>query len=336
MLTLLSLLALTPPAFPVSAQTLPQSGRLSVIGEVVWTEPSLPFNSPFATGVVVSGALGVDLSTAPTQVGAQGLAYDTLPGVNRIDAGFGWLLSSAVTSTLTPLTIVNGVMGQPDSISFEQSLQLTSGLPPGDSRVVLSVIDAQGDAWSSPEIGLLPTRIEASLALGLTATISVIDVSDQLLALIEVDALELDLSGEAGCPGFPNSSGLPGRLLGIGSRAVTDNSFTLSADRLPANTFGFFLVAPSNGFVLNPGGFLGFLCVSGPVGRFVGPGEVQNSGPGGVLSLALDLTNLPTPLGSESIAPGETRYFQAWHRDNPSLPLGFPTNFSSSLAVTFK
>lgn len=47
-------------------------------------------------------------------------------------------------------------------------------------------------------------------------------------------------------------------------------------------------------------------------------------------SLTLDLTNVPTPTGSESLMAGETRYFQMWHRDANPTPT---SNFSNGLSI---
>ena len=76
----------------------------------------------------------------------------------------------------------------------------------------------------------------------------------------------------------------------------------------------------------------GALCIVGNVGRFVGPGQVQSSGQGGVLHLRLQLNALPTPTGPIPVQPGPTWTFQFWHRDaNPSVT----SNLTGALAVTF-
>ena len=51
------------------------------------------------------------------------------------------------------------------------------------------------------------------------------------------------------------------------------------------------------------------------------------------MSLSIDLTNIPSPLGSVSVTPGSTWNFQAWHRD--STPLGASSNFTDAVSVTF-
>ena len=84
----------------------------------------------------------------------------------------------------------------------------------------------------------------------------------------------------------------------------------------------------------NPGGSDGNLCLGGSIGRYVGPGQIVNSGATGSFTLPLDLTQTPTPTGLVAIAAGETWNFQAWHRDAVG---GFATsNFTDGLAVQFQ
>ena len=341
MLTLLALSTLAVASPPRAPQGVgPQSARVDFAGEIVWTNPTMSSNL-FTVGDLAYGSIGVDLSVAPTQIGSSSLGYVTSLDTNQAILGSRWVLETLGPSTLTRLVIEDGVAGSPDTMTFEQSLRGYSQLPPGGARVVLSVTDTDGDGWSSPEVGLLPSRIESSAAAGLTATLMVLDVLDNVLAQADLAWLEIDVTGEAGCGGYANTTGLPGRLTGVGSRAVADNSFSIVADRLPSQTFGMFIVSSSDGFYINPGGFTGFLCLGSGVGRFMGPGEVQNSGMSGTMTLSFDLTSMPTVHGFESIAAGETRYFQLWHRDFPHGPAagsgtGTGSNFTSSLAVTFE
>ena len=135
-------------------------------------------------------------------------------------------------------------------------------------------------------------------------------------------------------PGTANSTGLPGVMEASGSTVAASNNLTLRAINLPASSFGFFLTSTAQGFVANPGGSSGNLCLSGAVGRYVGPGQIQNSGPAGVIELALDLTMTPTPSGLVSVSAGETWNFQAWHRDVVGGTV--TSNFTDGLEVTFQ
>ncbi len=140
--------------------------------------------------------------------------------------------------------------------------------------------------------------------------------------------------GVADCdPAVLNSTGQPGTLTGTGSPLVASNALALTASHLPPNEFGLFLASPDAGLVAGAGGGQGTLCLSGPIGRFQGPGQLQSSGPSGVLSIPVDLTQIPSPSGFASILIGEQWHFQVWHRDqNP----GPTSNFTNGLVVEFE
>ena len=135
-------------------------------------------------------------------------------------------------------------------------------------------------------------------------------------------------------PAVPNSSGLSGCIRASGSASVSANDLVLEARDLPLNSFGFFLTSDVLALTPNPGGSMGILCLGGSIGRYVGPGEIRNSGALGVFSLAVDLTRHPTPTGSVAVAPGDTWNFTAWFRDVD--PTGASTsNFTSVIEITF-
>ncbi|MEM1452791.1 MAG: hypothetical protein AAGI22_27045, partial [Planctomycetota bacterium] len=117
-------------------------------------------------------------------------------------------------------------------------------------------------------------------------------------------------------PGNPNSTGASSEILAGGSPMASANDVTLVASNIPTNSFGFFLTSRTQGFTSMPGGSQGNLCLAGSIGRYVGPGQIQNSGQLGEFSLALDLTQTPTPTGFVTIQAGETWNFQGWHRDS--------------------
>ena len=136
-------------------------------------------------------------------------------------------------------------------------------------------------------------------------------------------------------PAVVNSSGAPAIMTAIGSRTVADNNVTLVASSMPANTFGFFLTSQTQGLVMNPGGSLGHLCLGGAIGRYVGAGQITNSGATGTITLVLDLTATPSPTGLVSISAGETYNFQSWFRD--ALPGGpSSSNFTDGAEIVFQ
>jgi len=133
-------------------------------------------------------------------------------------------------------------------------------------------------------------------------------------------------------PGVANSTGLPGRLRSIGDPAASGDNLTLLLDQLPPQSFTFLLVSPMRGIVPGAGGSQGTLCVVGPIGRYVGPGQVQLVRSSGMASLQLDLPQTPTPGGLVPVVAGQRWHFQAWYRDqNPTST----SNFTNGLTVDF-
>ena len=134
-------------------------------------------------------------------------------------------------------------------------------------------------------------------------------------------------------PAVVNSSGQSATTRASGSASVAANNLTLTAARLPQSSFGFFLTSRTQGFVQNPGGSSGHLCLSGAIGRYVGPGQIKNSGTQGTFDLLLNLAQTPTPTGFVQVLTGQTWNFQCWHRDAVG---GVPTsNFTDGLSVLF-
>ena len=136
------------------------------------------------------------------------------------------------------------------------------------------------------------------------------------------------------CSTNPNSTGDPAVISASGSNFVAQNDLVLECEDMPTNSFAFFLTSMTQGFTMNPGGSQGNLCLSGSVGRYVGPGQIQQAGAGGMVSLAIDLNQHPTPNGLVSVQAGETWNFQCWFRDSAG---GMATsNFSDGYEVTFQ
>lgn len=135
-------------------------------------------------------------------------------------------------------------------------------------------------------------------------------------------------------PAVVNSTGGSASMSASGSTLVANNDLTLITDGMPLNSFGFFLTSTSQGFVTNPGGSQGNLCLGGAIGRYVGPGQVQNSGSSGGISLVIDNSMHPTPTGLVQVVAGETWNFTAWFRDSNGMG-GATSNFSDGLEVLF-
>jgi hypothetical protein len=135
-------------------------------------------------------------------------------------------------------------------------------------------------------------------------------------------------------PAVPNSTGSSTRITATGSNVVALNDVTLATSDMPNNAFGFFLTSQTQGMVAQPGGSLGVLCLSGAIGRYVGPGQIQNSGGAGGFQYMIDLTVHPTPTGIVQVQAGETWNFQCWHRD--SVGGAAVSNFSDAISISFQ
>ncbi|MEC7233420.1 MAG: hypothetical protein VX015_03095 [Planctomycetota bacterium] len=131
------------------------------------------------------------------------------------------------------------------------------------------------------------------------------------------------------CAGQPNSTGSASVMSASGSTNVSQNDVTLSVDGLPANQFGLFITSQTPILAPNPGGSNGDLCIGGSLGRIT---TLVNSGSTGDVSLALDLTGIPNSNALYAVAPGDTVYFQLWHRDTAAP--GF-SNFSPGIQIAF-
>ncbi len=132
-------------------------------------------------------------------------------------------------------------------------------------------------------------------------------------------------------PAVANSAHGTGAHLALSGTNISQfAALELAVTDLPPQTFGFFLTSTARDMVAMPGGSQGTLCLGGSIGRFVGPGQIQNSGAQGAFSLTVDPRTLPSPGGPVLPSFGETWNFQAWYRDaNP----GVTSNFSSAASV---
>jgi hypothetical protein len=166
------------------------------------------------------------------------------------------------------------------------------------------------------------------LALG-RASNSVFMVGGATVRLLDPQPIGAGYCG----PAALNSTGRAATCTARGSDVAAWNDVTLVASDLPLNASAYFLNSPSQGFVAQPGGSQGNLCLAGSIGRYVGVGQIQSSGAQGRVELRLDLVNTPTPTGATIVIAGSTWNFQCWFRDqNPTST----SNFTDGLQATFR
>jgi hypothetical protein len=138
--------------------------------------------------------------------------------------------------------------------------------------------------------------------------------------------------GENVCFGTVNSTGFAGTLTALGSPIVADNSLALEAACCPPESFGLVITSSSNGGPIQsiPAGE-GVLCIdNSQVGRF---SPMMTNATGNRVQ-SVDLGAIPTHVGTAAALPGDTYYFQFWHRD--SLGGVATSNLTSAISVLFE
>ncbi|MFT7678783.1 MAG: hypothetical protein ACI8QC_002780 [Planctomycetota bacterium] len=135
-------------------------------------------------------------------------------------------------------------------------------------------------------------------------------------------------------PGVVNSSGMSGIIGASGSNIVADNNLIITASQVPTAQFAYMIASRTQGFVANPGGSTGNLCVLGDIARFNRAGEV-GAIVAGEFSLVMPLGDFPEPpTNGVSVLAGDVWNFQCWHRD---IAGGVPTsNFTDAVEVTMQ
>ncbi|MFT7676349.1 MAG: hypothetical protein ACI8QC_000319 [Planctomycetota bacterium] len=132
--------------------------------------------------------------------------------------------------------------------------------------------------------------------------------------------------GIEGCAAVANSTGDIGQLAFLSSNA-SGASIDFRAYDLPVGEMGYFIAARNFGEIPFAGGSDGTLCAVSNTARFVM--QTSTVDVNGFLDATLDMSMVPnTP--TVSTIPGETWYFQCWHRD------GLSSNFTETLEITFQ
>ena len=267
------------------------------------------------------------LGTAPNRVFFDGAPTQIVGILELYRSGFyAWLAAPGVTTTMTFETPAGSleVFARLENAQVSGMVELLDA----NGNVVSTVIPS-ATAFTSIQrpAGAPPIAQVRIQNTGSTGFVSVDDIT--YCAATATTSIGSNFCG----PAVPNSSGLPATLSAIGSSFVTANNMVLRAEQLPTNVFGLFIVSTTQGFVAGPGGSDGNLCLGGSIGRFTGPGQIQNSGGSGSIELTIDLTEIPTPSGTVSVLSGDTWNFQTWTRDTVA---GVPTsNLTTGLEIQF-
>lgn len=129
------------------------------------------------------------------------------------------------------------------------------------------------------------------------------------------------------CTAAVNSTGVGATISGAGTPSIAANDLAFTVVDLPVGQPGLYYYGP--GETMQAFGD-GWRCVSGPPGSIGRLWPFVQSGPLGIATKALDLTNLPS---GGSVMPGQTLRFQLWYRDPVAGAAGF--NLSDAMKVIF-
>lgn len=201
--------------------------------------------------------------------------------------------------------------------------------------ITLGVIDLNGQVLQSPNVQPLvgTTYVPSFPGSGtLTSSAAAGQITLTITRLVFA-AGTCPRIGTNDCNAANNSLNREGTMAACGTTSVAANDVELFAYDLPDGSFGFFLASRTPGNAPNPGGSVGTLCLGGAIGRFVGPGQIKNSGTTGRFSLGIDLTAIPAPTGPVAVAPGDVWHFTAWYRDVQGGAA--VSNFADRLTIAF-
>ncbi len=276
--------------------------RLVGTGQVLVVNPD-PLTGALA-GIVVGSPfeMTVEVFDTPTSIGPGAQTYPYDDSVGSVEVGPHSFTFDAPSDEL--LIIDSAFAG--DLISVPIGLDAPGAISSG-----MAMTDTSGATLTS---------LDLSQLIGTTFDLAQGNLSGGLdmgngaqTVVVQITQIRVEAGGGAGGPGSgsyciaaTNSTGGEGAISTTGSFIAANNDLTLNAAGLPSNSFGYFITSQTQGFVQGPAGSQGNLCLSGAIGRYVGPGQIQNSGATGTFSLAIDLTQTPTPNGFVPIAAGQT------------------------------
>lgn len=317
------------------------------------------YNQVYATGGNPGGYLELDnVTSGPATCHFVDIAPEDPPGTFVHRHSGDWRAAGAVGVSID-LDIQQGIFGG-DLVLEIVSDPGTPASPADDCtlRLRLPAAGAAGPGWNTYVFPVptaqttLPAGWETDGACsGNAAWNQALADVDQILIrydgnppsfctftswILRIDNIEVipgtpPFIGTNYCSAVANSTGLGASMSALGSTDSAQNNVTLLCDALPANQFGLFVVSRSQGFVPNPGGSLGNLCLGGNLGRY---NQVQNSGALGEVTFAVDLTAVPQGSQFVPTLPGDTWNFTYWYRD--VVGGGAVSNFADGLSIDFQ
>ena len=132
------------------------------------------------------------------------------------------------------------------------------------------------------------------------------------------------------CYGEANSTGERALIYAWGNNSTTGIK-EIRTERLPTNQFCYLLSGSAVGYVPNPGGSDGDLCLGGVLGRYNVGSEIGFTGPSGHFVFDVHPAAIRQAGGNTVGMAGQTWYFQTWFRDS-AAGVGH-SNFSNGVAI---
>ncbi|QDV06570.1 hypothetical protein Poly30_20800 [Planctomycetes bacterium Poly30] len=252
--------------------------------------------------------------------------------IGAVDVGNTWRFAFDYRKNAT---VTNGD-GATTTQAFIKVIKVSDG---SFATLFLNEFDstsASTAAWASMALDILidPTFAGEVLQFGYSSFATNYADSGRYYDNIQWGPVSNPGLGSIVCLGNPTSTGFDAPLTAVGSDVAADNDLTLNVDGLPMNAIGYFVHSSGGQLVYNPGMSEGHICIASfDMGRF--SMTPQNSGAAGSVSMAIDLTSLPTTSGPLAILAGDTRSFQYWTRDT-AMGGGATSNFSSAISITFQ
>lgn len=242
----------------------------------------------------------------------EGTPFAPLPGETTgiFDGGAVGLSTDGIASFAVQLAF-DGVLVSGGEAVLREATSTISGTPVGNS--VIS--------------GPIP-RIAVGSGGRELLFVSTDPSTAQVLALLE---LEVGVTA-SGCTGVPNSTGAVGVTRGFGTGIASANDLVIESTDLPPQQFALLAASRTPGFAPGAGGSVGNLCLGGAIGRF--NGSIAQADAAGFLCTPVNLTAIPQGSGTAAVRPGETWYFQRWHRD--VVGGAATSNLTTSLRITFR
>lgn len=153
-----------------------------------------------------------------------------------------------------------------------------------------------------------------------------------LLSVAALAPLASAQLGDTHCHSAANSTGAVASLTATGSADVAANDVTLHGAALPPGATTLLLSSQERAVLPGFAGTTGTLCLGGAIGRHLG--SLTAADPAGVVTLPIDVQQVPHPTQPFALVRGDTLNFQLWFRD--ALPTGAATSgLSDGLSITF-